>query len=231
MNSQITLEQEIGIRSYTRKIFIYMAIALFISAVTAYLSIYTGFFILFLEMTFYYGHIVLLFAQLGLVFFISKRLNKASYKTLLTLFFVYSILTGFTFSIYLLVYEITSIFLAFGLTCILFINLAIIGYTTKMDLTKISTILFGGLITLIIITIVNRFLQIDILTTILNYLGVIIFVGITAYDVQKIKVSYLENEDNPEFLDKFTIFCSLNLYLDFINMFIYILRIIGKKKN
>ena len=230
MDNQITLEQQLGIRGYLRKIFMYMGMALFISAVTAYLSIDTGLFYLFLEATNFYGHIVLLFAQIGLVLFISKRIAESSYKTLLTLFIVYSVLTGFTLSIYLLMYEMYYIFLAFGLTSLLFVNLTIIGYTTKMDLTKYSTILFGGLITLIIVTLVNNFLQIDTLTTIINYVGVIIFMGITAYDVQKVKAGYLENENNQELLDKFTIYWSLNLYLDFINMFLYILRIVGKKK-
>lgn len=230
MDNQITLEQQLGIRGYLRKIFMYMGMALFISAVTAYLSIDTGLFYLFLVATNFYGHIILVFAQIGLVFFISRRIAESSYKTLLTLFIVYSVLTGFTLSIYLLMYEMYYIFLAFGLTSLLFVNLAIIGYTTKMDLTKYSTILFGGLITLIIVTLVNNFLQIDTLTTIINYVGVIIFMGITAYDVQKVKAGYLENENNQELLDKFTIYWSLNLYLDFINMFLYILRIVGKKK-
>ena len=230
MDNQITLEQQLGIRGYLRKIFMYMGMALFISAVTAYLSIDTGLFYLFLVATNFYGHIILLFAQIGLVFFISRRIAESSYKTLLTLFIVYSVLTGFTLSIYLIIYDIYYIFLAFGLTSLLFVNLAIIGYTTKMDLTKYSTILFGGLITLIIVTLVNNFLQIDTLTTIINYVGVIIFMGITAYDVQKVKAGYLEIENNQELLDKFTIFWSLNLYLDFINMFLYILRIVGKKK-
>ena len=230
MDNQITLEQQLGIRGYLRKIFMYMGMALFISAVTAYLSIDTGLFYLFLVATNFYGHIILLFAQIGLVFFISRRIAESSYKTLLTLFIVYSVLTGFTLSIYLLMYEMYYIFLAFGLTSLLFVNLAIIGYTTKMDLTKYSTILFGGLITLIIVTLVNNFLRIDTLTTIINYVGVIIFMGITAYDVQKVKAGYLEIENNQELLDKFTIYWSLNLYLDFINMFLYILRIVGKKK-
>lgn len=174
----------------------------------------------------------LLIGEVGLVLWLSARINKMSSMTAGILFAAYAILNGVTMSVILLVYTMESIASAFFTTAGTFAVMSVIGYMTKKDLSGIGKILVMGLIGLIIATVVNMFVGSTGFALILNYAGVLIFVGLTAYDTQKIKVLVYESAMNgdEELTNKIAIMGSLTLYLDFINLFLYLLRIFGRRR-
>ena len=174
----------------------------------------------------------LLIAEIALVFFISFCLNKISFVTAGLLFALYAILNGVTLSFILLIYTAESIAQAFFVTAATFGGMSLYGYFTKRDLSTMGRVLIMGLWGLIVATLVNLFWQNDTFTSILNYAGVIIFVGLTAYDTQKIK-NMLTNAQHTGVNDqtnKLALLGSIVLYLDFINLFLKILSIMGKRK-
>ena len=174
----------------------------------------------------------LLIAEIALVFFISFCLNKISFVTAGLLFALYAILNGVTLSFILLIYTAESIAQAFFVTAATFGGMSLYGYFTKRDLSTMGRVLIMGLWGLIVATLVNLFWQNDTFTSILNYAGVIIFVGLTAYDTQKIK-NMLTNAQYTGVNDqtnKLALLGSIVLYLDFINLFLKILSIMGKRK-
>ena len=148
------------------------------------------------------------------------------------MFIFYSFLNGITLSLLVLLYDASSIIYAFGGTVVLFTVLAIYGYVTKEDLSKYSSILKAGLIALILMGVINIFLRSDGLMWISSILGVIVFIIFIAVDVNRIKnnVLYYAINEDMSIVDKIEIHGALSLYLDFVNLFIYILRIIGRKK-
>lgn len=174
----------------------------------------------------------LLIAELGLVFFISSCLNKISFITAGLLFALYAILNGVTMSFIMLVYTAESIAQAFFVTAATFGGMSLYGYFTKRDLTGIGRVLIMGLWGLIVATLVNLFWHNDTLTSILNYAGVIIFVGLTAYDTQKIKgmLTQAQYSGVNDQTNKLALLGSIVLYLDFINLFLKLLSIMGKRK-
>ena len=129
-----------------------------------------------------------------------------------------------------LLYEMSSIATVFFITAGTFGAMAVVGYTTKKDLTSMGRILFMGLIGLVIASLVNIFLKSDGMTLVLSYVGVIIFVGLTAWDSQKIKYMLMQAPDVNEGTQKLALLGALTLYLDFINLFLYLLRIFGKRR-
>lgn len=174
----------------------------------------------------------LLIAEVVLVLFLSARIHKMSFATAGLMFAAYAILNGVTMSFIMLVYTAESIAQAFFVTAGTFGGMSLVGYFTKKDLSVMGRTLMMALIGLIIATAVNIFWQNSILASILNYAGVIIFVGLTAYDTQKIKVMFQQVQHagiNDE-TNKLALMGSLTLYLDFINLFLYILRLFGKRK-
>ena len=179
------------------------------------------------------GHtpIFLILAELGVVFFLSAHIDRMAAQTATILFVVYSILNGITMSVLLLVYTQASVVSTFGICAITFGAMSLYGYTTKRDLSSIGRILFFGLIGLIIATLVNMFLHSGIVETIASYAGVIIFIGLTAYDTQKIKEMGYQIGSDGEDSTKYAVLAALTLYLDFINLFIYLLRIFGNRRN
>lgn len=174
----------------------------------------------------------LLIAEIGLVFFISSCLNKISFITAGLLFALYAILNGVTMSFIMLVYTAESIAQAFFVTAATFGGMSLYGYFTKRDLTGIGRVLIMGLWGLIVATLVNLFWHNDTLTSILNYAGVIIFVGLTAYDTQKIKgmLTQAQHFGVNDLTNKIALLGSIVLYLDFINLFLKLLSIMGKRK-
>lgn len=169
-------------------------------------------------------------AQLGLVLGLSFGIRRFSASVATTLFFVYAATMGLTLSLILMVYSGTSIALAAGTTAVLFGVMTMIGYTTKMDLTKFSTLLFGALIALIVASILNIFLNSSALYWIVTYAGVIIFTGLIAYDTQKIKNMAADpaiEAQGGELVQKIAIMGALALYLDVVNLFLFLLRIFG----
>lgn len=173
----------------------------------------------------------ILIAEVVLVMFMSARINKISFTTATLLFIAYSILNGMTLSILFLVYTMSSIATTFFVTAGTFGAMAVFGYVTKKDLTKIGNLCIMGVIGIIIASLVNMFLHNSMMDMIISYVGVLLFVGLTAYDAQKIK--HLLSGDGIEVNDstqKIALLGALTLYLDFINLFIYLLRILGDRK-
>lgn len=219
-----------SLEKYTLKTFMIMALGLLITAVTAYGFLWSG---LFFRLYFAVGRmfpLIMLIAQLGVVFAFSAKLFKANISTVRIMFFAYAILTGMTFSSLCVVYTMTDISMAFGLTCLYFGALVVIGRTTHINLSRFAPILFTGLIVLIIFNVVGFFINLDSFTLLMSSVGLIIFTGITAYDAQKMKKLYYQYEGNEDMLSRLSMYSALDLYLDFINIFLYILRILGNRK-
>ncbi|HVE68304.1 MAG TPA: Bax inhibitor-1/YccA family protein [Solirubrobacteraceae bacterium] len=168
-------------------------------------------------------------AQLGLVLALSFGINRMSPAVATVLFFVYAALVGVTFAFVFELYTAQSIFTTFLITAAMFAVLAFIGATTQRDLTSLGTILFAALIALIIATVVNFFVASSLLYWITTYAGVLIFAGLTAYDMQKLK-RYGEQAQGGEATERAAIIGALALYLDFINLFLYLLRIFGSRR-
>jgi len=176
-----------------------------------------------------YAFFGIILLQLGLVFIITLLFNKLSAPILGFIFLLYSFITGITFTAIFLVFELESIIFIFGLTSFLFGLLAIIGYTTKADLSKIGVILLVALIGVIISSIINIFLQNSLFDIIISAVTVIIFLGLVAFDIQKLK-RICESGANEESKNKIAIRGALSLYLDFINLFISLLKLFGRRK-
>lgn len=212
-----------------RKVYVWMAFALLITGMTAYYvatspTLMTA---ILTNKVLFWG---LLIAELALVFGVSAAINRLSLLTATLMFLLYSVINGATLSGIFLIYQLTSIATVFFITAGTFGTMAVIGYTTKADLSSMGRILFMALIGIIIATLVNLFIKSDGLTMILSYLGVLVFVGLTAWDSQKIKQMLLQATDVDEGTQKIALLGALTLYLDFVNLFIYLLRIFGKRR-
>ena len=177
-------------------------------------------------------YLILALIELGIVWYLSSRVMSLSFSTASILFVLFSILNGVTLSCIFLVYTMESIATTFYITAGTFGGMSLVGYFTKKDLSTMGRFLIMALIGLIIATIVNLFLQSTQMMWLITYAGVLIFCGLTAYDTQKIKTMFLEmgGEKNEATL-KVALLGSLTLYLDFINLFIYLLRIFGNRRN
>lgn len=171
-------------------------------------------------------------AEIVLVLFLSARIHKLSFATAGLMFAAYAILNGVTMSIIMLLYTAESIAQAFFVTAGTFGAMSLVGFFIKKDLSAMGRTLMMALIGLIIATIVNIFWQNSMMASILNYAGVIIFVALTAYDTQKIKVMLQQAQyaGISDQTNKLALMGSLTLYLDFINLFLYILRLFGNRK-
>jgi FtsH-binding integral membrane protein len=173
---------------------------------------------------------VVMFAPLIFVLVMNFGLNKLSYSALIGLFVAYSIINGISFSFIFFVYNLGSIVNVFLSTTALFAIMAVAGYTTKTDLTKLGSILMIGLIGIVVASLINMFMGSEKMDYIISILGVIIFTGLTAYDVQKIKNLGYQVEGNT-MAGKLGIMGALTLYLDFINLFLFLLRLFGGRKD
>ncbi len=174
---------------------------------------------------------ILLIAQLGVAISLSARLTKMQPTTTKILFLVYSAITGITFSTLTYQFALSSIVLAFGITTIYFICLVFIGNTIKKDLTSVGIICYTGLIVLVVVELIMMLMGMNIVTKVLTAISLIIFTGITAYDAQKMKNLYYSYEYDHEMLSKLSIYSAFDLYLDFINIFLYILRFVGNNDD
>lgn len=172
---------------------------------------------------------IVMFAPVGLVFLMSLGYNKLSAGALSVIFIIYSALMGASLGFIFLAYEIGSIFLAFGITSGMFAIMAIAGYTTKMDLTKFGSILMIGLVGVIIASVVNLFMANDTMDLIICIVGVLVFTGLIAYDMQNIKRDGQYAMANPEAGRKMAVMSALRLYLNFINLFLLILRLLNRR--
>ena len=212
-----------------RKVYVWMTLALVITGFTAYgVATSPGVLqLIFGNQILFWGMII---AELALVIGVSAAINRLSLTTATLMFILSSVINGALFSSIFLIYTASSIATVFFITAGTFGVMALIGYTTKTDLTSIGKYLFMALIGLIIATLVNMFIKSEGFTYILSYIGVLIFVGLTAYDSQKIKQMLLQAPDAGEGAQKLALLGALTLYLDFINLFIYLLRIFGRRE-
>lgn len=222
MNEKLTLS------GYTAKTFGWMFFGLMTTFILAFACYSTGFVwnILYIP----YMHYILPGAELILVIVLSANLQKMSVRAAQTLFFVYAILNGLTFSVYFLIFEVTSMIYVFAATACLFGAMALFGHITKRDLSNWGSVLFFGLIALVAFWLFSMVINLSAFSTAISLIGIGIFIGFTAYDTQKIKSYYNYYYTQPEMLEKASIFSALQLYLDFINIFIYLLRFLGKRK-
>lgn len=173
---------------------------------------------------------VIMFAPLGLVLWLGMGIDRLSTSAAQGIFWVYSALMGLSLSSIFLLYTGESIARTFFITAGTFGAMSIYGYTTKRDLTGFGSFLIMGLIGLILASIVNLFMQSSALAFATSVIGVLIFVGLVAYDTQKLKAMYYQVAGSTEMMAKISIMGALNLYLDFINIFMYLLRFMGDRK-
>lgn len=225
-----TFTRSVAQASLFRSVYVWMTLALVITGFTA-LYVAKSYTLLNLMLQNQMAFWGVLIAELGLVFYMSARINRISFTTATILFIVYSILNGVTMSMLFLIYTMSSIATTFFVTAGTFGAMALYGYATKKDLTRIGNLCIMGVIGLIIASLVNMFLHNSMMDLIISYVGVLLFVGLTAYDSQKIK-QMLSGEDIEvnETTQKIALMGALTLYLDFINLFLYLLRILGDRK-
>lgn len=174
---------------------------------------------------------ILLIAEIGVVIWLSARVMKMSMSSATILFIAYSVLTGATLSSIFLVYDLGSIATTFFVTAGTFFAMSLIGYTTRMDLSRLGNLLYMMLIGLIIATVVNIFVASSTLYWIITYAGVIIFIGLIAWDTQKLRAIFLQYGSADENGQKLALLGALTLYLDFINLFLFLLRILGGNRD
>lgn len=212
-----------------RKVYVWMTLALVITGFTAY-AVATSPGLLMAIVGNRFVLLGLIVAELALVVGISGAINRLSLTAATLMFVLYSVINGATLSVVFLAFTMSSITSVFFITAGTFATMALVGYTTKKDLTSMGRMLFMALIGLVIATVVNMFMRNSGLDMILNYVGVLVFVGLTAYDTQKIKEQLMMAGDAGEAWQKMALVGALTLYLDFINLFLYLLRILGKRE-
>ncbi len=173
---------------------------------------------------------VLAIAMIGLVIYLSARIERMEPRTAKLLFLLYSVLTGKTLAVLFYAYTTESLATVFLITGGTFGATAFYGYTTKRDLSSVGSFMFMGLIGLILASVVNIFLQSSALAFAASVVGVIVFVGLTAYDMQRIKELYATAAANEERATNYAIIAALALYLDFVNLFLNLLRLLGRRR-
>ena len=216
-----------GLRAYMIQVFNYMAIGLGITGIVAFALSNSP-----QLMAAIWGtglHWVVMLAPLAMVFFLSFKINTLSFATAQLLFFVYAGMMGLSLSSIFLVFTGQSITRVFFITSSVFAAMSLYGYTTKRDLTGMGSFLFMGVIGIVIASLVNMFFKSSLMQLVISVIGVIVFTGLTAYDVQQIKEVYYE-QDATDTMAKKAIIGALRLYLDFINLFISLLQLFGDRR-
>ena len=229
-----------GLRSYMLKVYNYMATGILLTGIIALLtfkmSVVTDTSGSIIGLTSIGNAIymsglkwIVMLAPLGIVFYMSFGINKMSASKAQTTFWIFAALMGLSLSSILLIYTGMSVTRVFFICSATFGAMSIYGYTTKRDLTKLGSFLMMGLIGIIIASLVNIFMKSSMMYFVISVLGVLIFVGLTAYDTQKIKNMYVSS-DTGELMGKKAVMGALTLYLDFINLFIMLLRLFGQRR-
>lgn len=219
------------IGQYTAKTFLWMVLGLLVTFGVAILCWVTNA-TLYALVAVPYVHIIVLLATLVLSVTMVRRIEKMAVGTARTMFLVFSVLFGFTMSIYLYIFDFGSLIFVFLATSVYFGALAAYGYFTKADLSRLRPILFSGLIFLIVFGVISIFIPgFEMLDRIACLVGIAIFLGYTAYDTQKIRAYYNYYAGYPDMLEKASVFSAMQLYMDFINLFLYLLRFLGKSKS
>lgn len=230
MQAQLTAQQVQSIQaSFINKVYAWMCLALMVTGFIAFRTAQSD-----ALLSLIFGNSILLIGliivELGIVFWMSRNIERISSNMAIGLFMLYSALNGLTLSVLLLVYTASSVASTFFITAGTFGLMSAYGYFTKKDLTSWGNLLFMALIGLIIASVVNIFWANPTMYWLISYAGVLIFVGLTAYDTQKIKNMSLELDAESEEGRKGAIMGALALYLDFINLFIMLLRIFGDRR-
>lgn len=215
------------LKTYAAKTFLWMFAGLMTTFLIALAGYATG--AVFLVFSIPALPFILLIAELGVVIWLSARIDSMSVTKARTLFFVYAALNGVVFSAYFIMFNVSSLILAFALSAGYFGLMAGIGYFTKADLSSMRPILIGGLLFLVAFWVLSIFLPLTQFERGICLVGMAVFMGFTAYDTQKIKRYHASFGSDPELARKASIFSALQLYLDFINLFLYVLRFVGKK--
>lgn len=223
------LESSAAFSVLMQKTYLWMTMALAITGLTAYI-VAGNEMILNILFNFRAAIWILLIAEIGLVVSLSAAIERLSLTTATLMFIVYALLNGVTFSTLFLAYSLPSLATTFFVTAGTFGAMSAVGFFIKKDLSAIGRILIMALIGIIIATVVNIFLASSGLDIIITYLGVLIFVGLTAYDTQKIKQMFQMAPDAGAHTQKYAVLAALTLYLDFINLFLYLLRFFGNRK-
>ncbi|MEM6345824.1 MAG: Bax inhibitor-1/YccA family protein [Bacteroidota bacterium] len=210
---------------FMRQVFATMTIGLLLTAVSAWFVSTKPELVYFL----FTGAMrwVTFLAPLGVVWFLSARINKMSFNQASIAFAIYAIILGVSLSVIFLAYSLGTLGYVFSITAGTFGTMALIGWTTKIDLSKMGSILYMALIGLIIAMVVNWFMESSMFDYIISILGVVIFSGLTAYDMQKILTIGAVVDGESEEGKKMALMGALNLYLDFINLFLFLLRLFG----
>ena len=238
--TRTTVVMDEGLRAYMLKVYNYMATGVLLTGIVALISFKisvvtdaSGAIVSFTEFgnaLFFSGFKwLVMLAPLGIVFYMSFGINKMSSSKAQTVFWIFAALMGLSLSWILLVYTGKSVARVFFITSATFGAMSLYGYTTKRDLTKLGSFLMMGLIGIIIASLINIFMKSSMMYFVISILGVLIFVGLTAYDTQKIKNMYLAS-DSGELMGKKAVMGALTLYLDFINLFIMLLRLFGQRR-
>ena len=227
--TQKQLDISQGVSVYLTKVYNWMAIALLLTGAVAYFTAQSEMMIqaIFGNRILFFGLII---GELALVGYISARINKLSLYNATLLFLAYAVLNGLTMAVIFMAYTSSSISTTFIITAGTFGAMSLYGYYTKSDLTKLGSLAFMALIGIIIASVVNMFMNSEMMSWIISYLGVAIFIGLTAYDTQKLKGIAINGFENEESMEKSAILGALTLYLDFINLFLFLLRILGDRK-
>lgn len=216
-------------RTLMQRVFLWMSIGLGITGLAAYAAFTNGLaYTIASSSGLFYGLII---AELLLVMGLSSMIRRMSFMLATVLFGLYAALNGLTMSYIFLVYTEGSIASTFFISAGMFAAMSAFGYLTKRDLTSWGNLLFMALIGLIIAGVVNMFLGSSTLSLITSAIGVLVFVGLTAYDVQKIKMLFADVYQDDEEIKKVSVLGALSLYLDFINLFLYLLRFLGNRRN
>ena len=221
------LTRGVNLQSIMRQVYVWMGAGTLLTAAVAYLTVNSGLIRLAANPIILLGTVI---AELALVMGISFGFNRISAMTATMLFLLYAALNGFTLSLVLLAFTTASIAGAFVATGALFGAMSIIGYTTRVDLSKMGTYLMMALIGLLIAMVVNIFISSGPLDLIISVVGVLLFTALTAYDTQRIGRMAAQMDAQGEAGAKLSIFGALKLYLDFINMFLFILRLVGRRR-
>lgn len=222
-------------KTFMASVFSWMGIALAISAVTAYVFGTDASYLSYLLNPQSGGltglGYAVMFAPIGFVLLMSLGFNKLSATALSGLFLVYSIIMGMSLSFIFMMYTRSSIYGVFFASAAMFGVMGLVGYTTKTDLTKMGSLLFMALIGIIVAGLINLFIHSNGLSYIISFVCVIVFTGLTAYDVQKLKNIGASTEYGAEATSKMSVLGALTLYLDFINLFLALLRLFGSRRS
>lgn len=214
---------------YTAKTFLWMFLGLLVTFGVALLSY--GTLLIYVIGQIPYAFVLLFVVEVAVVIILSGRIHKMSVGAARGLFLFYSAINGVVFSYYFVAFTMPSLVLVFGATALYFGGMALFGYCTKVDLSRLRNILFAGLIFLIVFWVLSMFIPaFGMFERVACLIGIVIFLAYTAYDTQKIKAFYQAYQGDEVMLKKASIFSALELYLDFINLFVYLLRFLGKRK-